>query len=57
MTNCVVFHHDDTPGLLAHLAETGIAAGTIGAGTVRFMTHLDIDDDDVAAVVAAIRIA
>ncbi len=45
------------PRLLAHLAATGIVAGTIGAGTVRFMTHLDIDDADVAAVVAAIRTA
>ena len=56
-TNCVVFRHDDPAALLAHLATHEIHAGTIAAGTVRFMTHLDVDDDDIEAVVAALGTA
>ena len=46
-TNCVLFRHDDTPDLLAHLAREGIRAGTIAPRIVRLMTHLDVDDVDV----------
>ena len=49
-TNCVVFRHHDTPALLAHLAAHDILAGTIAPNTVRFMTHLDVDDADVEVV-------
>jgi threonine aldolase len=49
-TNCVVFAHDDTGALLEHLASAGILAGTIAPRTVRFMTHLDVDDDGVKHV-------
>jgi threonine aldolase len=57
VTNCVVFHHDDPAALLAHLAAHDVRAGTIAAGTVRFMTHLDVDDEDVESVVATLRTA
>ncbi|MEY2453881.1 MAG: threonine aldolase [Acidimicrobiaceae bacterium] len=43
-TNCVVFSHPDTTALLSHLSGEGVAAGTIAPRTVRFMTHLDVDD-------------
>jgi len=56
-TNCVVFHHDRPSALLAHLRAEGIVAGTIASQTVRFMTHLDIDDGDVERTVAALGAA
>jgi threonine aldolase len=43
-TNCVVFTHPDTAALIAHLAGAGVIAGTIAPRTMRFMTHLDVDD-------------
>jgi threonine aldolase len=46
-TNCVVFTHDDTKALIAHLAGDGVAAGTIAPRTMRLMTHLDVDDAGV----------
>jgi threonine aldolase len=46
-TNCVLFHHDDTRALIAHLAHEGVKAGTIAPRVVRLMTHLDVDDDGV----------
>jgi threonine aldolase len=46
-TNCVLFRHDDTRALLAHLAHEGVNAGTIAPHVVRLMTHLDVDDDGV----------
>jgi threonine aldolase len=46
-TNCVLFRHPDTRGLLAHLAHEGVQAGTIAPGIVRLMTHLDVDDDAI----------
>lgn len=56
-TNCVVFHHDDTRALLRHLATADILAGTIAPNTVRFMTHVDVDDDDVEQVRTAVKAA
>lgn len=53
-TNVVVFHHDAPDDLLAHLDCFGIRAGLIGPGQVRLMTHLDIDDDDLAVAVKAL---
>jgi threonine aldolase len=56
-TNLVVFEHRDTEGLLAHLAAAGISAGVIGPGTVRLVTHADIDDAAVDEVRVAIASA
>ena len=56
-TNCVVFHHDDTRALLRHLAAADILAGTIAPNTVRLMTHVDVDDDDVERVRTAVAAA
>ena len=41
-------------GVLDALAARGVLAGTIDVDTVRFVTHKDVDDDDLARVVAAI---
>jgi threonine aldolase len=54
-TNIVNFTHDEPDALLAHLTSDGVRAGTIAPGVVRFVTHRDIDDDDVVRAVAAIR--
>jgi threonine aldolase len=54
-TNVVVFIHPDPPGLLGHLRAHGVRAGTIAPGTVRLMTHLDVDDQGVDRAVAALR--
>jgi threonine aldolase len=41
-------------GILDALARRGVLAGTIDVDTVRFVTHKDVDDDDVARALAAI---
>jgi threonine aldolase len=41
-------------GFLDRLAEHGILGGMLGAGTIRFVTHHDIDDADLDRVIAAL---
>jgi threonine aldolase len=41
--------------LIAHLAERGIRAGSMGGRTVRFVFHLHVDDAQVDALVDALR--
>lgn len=54
-TNVVCCASDRLPtGLLAHLAAKGVKAGTIDTGTVRFMTHKDVDDTDLERVERAL---
>jgi threonine aldolase len=36
------------------LSAAGVRVGTIDPRTVRFVTHKDVDDDDVARTVAAL---
>ena len=56
-TNMVMFRHDDTRALLAHLAESGVLAGTVAPGVVRLVTHRDVDDDGVEAARKALASA
>ena len=42
-TNIVIFSYPDPAGLLRHLADGGLAAGTVGPGRVRLVTHADVD--------------
>ena len=49
-TNIVTFPHDAPERLIAHLEAEGVRAGTIAPGVVRFVTHRDIDDDDLERV-------
>jgi threonine aldolase len=56
-TNIVNFTHDDTEALIDHLASHGIKAGTIAPGIARFVTHCDVDSDDIALAISAIRSA
>jgi threonine aldolase len=46
-TNIVTFRPPNADAVLAHLQEAGVRAGTIAPGTVRLVTHRDVDDDEV----------
>jgi threonine aldolase len=54
-SNLVVFAPPDADGLLAHLEDHGIAAGTIAPGVVRLAVHHDVDDAGIDRTVAALR--
>lgn len=43
-TNIVCFSPPHPDRLLSHLAAQGVAAGTVGPGRVRLVTHTDLDD-------------
>jgi threonine aldolase len=43
------------PHLLDELAKAGVLAGTIDPDTVRFVTHHDVDDRDLALAIEALR--
>ncbi|HWJ66245.1 MAG TPA: GntG family PLP-dependent aldolase [Nocardioides sp.] len=45
-TNIVVLDVDDAPGLVARAREAGVVTSTVGARTVRLVTHLDVSEDD-----------
>ncbi len=53
-TNIVLFRHERPAGVLAHLADRGIRAGSVAPDTVRFVTHLDVDDAGIDRTVAAL---
>lgn len=54
-TNIVVFGVDDAAALCARLeAEHGVLMGAFGPGTVRAVTHLDVDADGVARTIDAV---
>jgi threonine aldolase len=46
-TNIVLLPHPEPSRLLDHLRARGVLAGTIAPGLVRFVTHHDVDDDDI----------
>jgi threonine aldolase len=46
-TNMVVFEHPDPEGVLRHLAEAGVLAGTVAPRTLRLVTSLEVDDAGV----------
>jgi threonine aldolase len=56
-TNIVTFTHPEPEKLLAHLEGDGVLAQAIAPGTVRLVTHRDIDDAGVARAVAALDAA
>ena len=56
-TNIVRFRHDASDALLAHLADHGVLAGTVGPGIVRLVTHLDIDDAGIDVARSALASA
>jgi threonine aldolase len=53
-TNIVTFTHPDADKLLAHLEGNGVLAHAIAPGTVRFVTHRDVDDAGITRAVDAL---
>jgi threonine aldolase len=54
-TNIVTFTHDEPEKLLAHLEGRGVLAHAIAPGTVRLVTHHDVDDAGVTRAIAALE--
>jgi threonine aldolase len=55
VTNIVCVDATGMPaGFLAQLAARGILGGMLGAGTIRFVTHHDVDDADIDRFAAAL---
>jgi threonine aldolase len=54
-TNVVLFSHTNPAGLLRWLAGEGVLGVTLGPGIVRFVTHHDVDDDQIDRAVKAIQ--
>lgn len=54
-TNIVCARLDALPDhFVGRLAATGVRVGTIDPRTVRFVTHKDVDDDDITRTIAAL---
>ncbi len=53
-TNILTFNHVEPEKLLAHLEDRGVLAHAIAPGTVRFVTHHDVDDAGVTRAVGAL---
>ena len=56
-TNMMIFEHTNAAKLLTHLRGEGVLAGTIAPGTVRLVTHHDVDDDGVELACNAVASA
>ena len=56
-TNLVVFPHHDPDAVLAHLAASGVLAGTVAPRTLRLVTSLEVDDDGVDRACRALATA
>ena len=54
-TNIVCFEHTDPSRLVHHLQQNGVLAGTVAPGTVRLVTHCDVDDAGIDKAIAALR--
>ncbi|HWN31344.1 MAG TPA: beta-eliminating lyase-related protein, partial [Pseudonocardia sp.] len=52
-TNIVLLSPADMPSTLRRLEQAGVLAGPMG-GQVRFVTHADVSEDDIDAVLARI---
>jgi threonine aldolase len=46
-TNIVTWRHPDPAAVVDHFAAEGVAAGTIAPGVLRFVTHVDVDDEGI----------
>lgn len=55
MTNIVALEHPAARQLVSALEDRGVLAGTVSPTRLRFVTHADISDDDVAYVCRAIE--
>jgi threonine aldolase len=57
LTNIVVFRPPDATDIVNQLGAHGVLAGTIAPGTVRLVTHHDVDDDGIERARIAIAAA
>jgi threonine aldolase len=58
LTNIIIFKlNDDVPSdeFIAYLKSNNIVANTMGKQTMRFVTHLDFNDEDLEKVMSAIE--
>jgi threonine aldolase len=56
-TNIVTFTHSEPEKLLAHLEGHGVLAHAIAPGTLRFVTHRDVNDGGLARAITALHAA
>lgn len=56
-TNVVVWRHPDPAAVVDHLEGEGIRARTVAPGTLRFVTHHEVDDEGVDRAVKALASA
>ncbi|MCK6502905.1 low-specificity L-threonine aldolase [Myxococcota bacterium] len=54
-TNMVYVEVEDAPATVEALRARGVLCNAVGPSRLRLVTHLDIDDEDVAAAVDAFR--
>jgi threonine aldolase len=54
-TNIVIFDVADAPSFIARLKDRGVLAAGISRTAVRFVTHLDVDDEGIDRAIEAIR--
>jgi threonine aldolase len=50
-TNIVLVRAADAPAVVARAKDAGVLASATGPQQVRLVTHLDVDDDDIAATI------
>ncbi len=53
-TNIVAFDHPQARQIVHELEALGVAGGTVAPHRLRFVTHADVSDDDVARVAAVL---
>ena len=56
-TNVVVWRHPDPAAVVDHLESEGVRARTVAPGTLRFVTHHEVDDEGVDRAVKALASA
>jgi threonine aldolase len=56
-TNIVLANVENDAEVLEFLAKAGVLATTIAPRVIRFVTHLDVSDDDIDQAITAIRTA
>jgi threonine aldolase len=54
-TNIVVLEVADAPGVAVAAAEQGVLVSALGPRFMRFVTHLDVDDDAIDRAIAVLR--
>jgi threonine aldolase len=55
-TNIVIFEVADASSFVARLKEKGVLAAGVSKTAVRLVTHLDVNDTDIARAIDAIRL-